>query len=622
MIIVTHRENSKMGKNSPSPNKTPAGFFRVKPAALVKYVKAGYKQTNHNGKPDPPGPYIRSTFRKSFKYWSLKGKYLNSKDANKLPADAFKTGNTPPPPSPGSAPQPSPGSAPPPSPGSAPQPAPGSTSPPASPLPTLPPGSPGSPPPTSPSLGPASPGPSPGPLPPSIPASPGPSVPAQPIFGIDPADAQKAALLAASNDPASALPGQVAAGNVVTVTTQAGGLMSGTPGPSSSSGSAAPPPAPTPGHGAIPGAGGATPSNLFGVPGGGGGGAGGAGLPTTTATGGAAGGGAGGGGGSIDYNKMTLALSHALQANKHLFATTPTTVVNPTPVTVNPTPVNVGGATVNVPPPAHPHKKTGVTPQEPKKISEDSRGESNRGEPRQIVDQSEIKQDDVLKANEVNRELGLTVQDESTATLRPLYGIAGAADHIPSVDEQLRSDIEFDLFNVVQPGHGLGSDNKMFLYQQARDNVIRYRQPMYTPNQYLGPSNYQHPLPWQWQNVKAVSDVTKSLAQVTERIRKVAALVDRMGEKTTEAFGRDVGEAPASISSSGLKRDKNSPFEPVIQLRHAWSPILDPVGKDLDQRRGYKRLFSALRDPDTIENQVRNGGPTLSKRRALEVILP
>ena len=303
-------------------------------------------------------------------------------------------------------------------------------------------------------------------------------------------------------------------------------------------------------------------------------------------------------GAGIDYDRVQQALSDAIQANAALFG-------NPGP--------NAPPFPRNRPPPPN-NRRVGADPPPPNR---GGGGEDNRV-PRDIVDKTETP----LTDNVGNRELGLQVLDESTATLRPLYGVGGGAQVIPPVNEQIRSDIEFDLFNLVQPGHGLGSDNKMFLYQQAREDLIRFKRPLYTPNVWLGPSNYQHPLPWQWQNVKAEGDVRGSLKMMNDSIRKIANLVDRMGERTTEVLGRDVGESPASISSSGLRRDANSPFEPVIQNRHNWTPILDPVGKDLDAQRGYKRLFSALRDPDAVETQVRNGGPTLRKRRALEVILP
>jgi hypothetical protein len=241
----------------------------------------------------------------------------------------------------------------------------------------------------------------------------------------------------------------------------------------------------------------------------------------------------------------------------------------------------------------------------------------NREEPRAIRDKESIVR------TQIGAESGGTlgyVHDEARPTLRPQYGIAGGASVVPTSIEQIRSDIEFDLFNLVQPGHGEGSDNKLFLYQEAWKKFIRFVDPTYSPNNWLGPSNYQHPLPWQWQNVKDSSDVTKYLEKIMKHTKENRQLLEKMGESSVHAFGRDIPEVAESRSSSGLLRDKRSVFEPIIHNKDPWTPALSPPGKDLD-RRGFKRLYSAWRDPDAREVQQHNGGPTLRKRRALEVIL-
>jgi hypothetical protein len=241
----------------------------------------------------------------------------------------------------------------------------------------------------------------------------------------------------------------------------------------------------------------------------------------------------------------------------------------------------------------------------------------NREEPRAIRDKESIVR------TQIGAESGGTlgyVHDEARPTLRPQYGIAGGASVVPTSIEQIRSDIEFDLFNLVQPGHGEGSDNKLFLYQEAWKKFIRFVDPTYSPNNWLGPSNYQHPLPWQWQNVKDSSDVTKYLEKIMKHTKENRQLLEKMGESSIHAFGRDIPEVAESMSSSGLQRDKRSVFEPIIHNKDPWTPALSPPGKDLD-RRGFKRLYSAWRDPDAREVQQHNGGPTLRKRRALEVIL-
>lgn len=237
----------------------------------------------------------------------------------------------------------------------------------------------------------------------------------------------------------------------------------------------------------------------------------------------------------------------------------------------------------------------------------------------------ENKADAPLTYHQIQAETGAdlgSVIDESTPSLRPQYGIGGAKSVIPSVEEQVRSDIAFDLFGQVQPGYGEGVNNKLFEYQQAREGKIRYQNPLYEPNTWLGPLNYQHPLPWQWENVKVFSDIAKSLKESADRNQKAVNLIIKMGEGSIRAFGRDTPEVSKSISDSGLKRDSRSPFEPVIQLTQPRQPFYAPVGKDLDRMQGYKRPFSAMRDPDTVERQSENGGPTMRKRRSLEVILP
>lgn len=223
--------------------------------------------------------------------------------------------------------------------------------------------------------------------------------------------------------------------------------------------------------------------------------------------------------------------------------------------------------------------------------------------------------------SQVDRELMGRVLDHSTPSLRPQYGIAGGESVVPPTIEQIRSDIEFDLFNLVQPGYGEGADNKLFLYQEAWKKFIQFAKPFYSPNNWLGPLNYQHPLPWQWQNVKDSADIARYMKKAAKRMESSARLIANAGEGSLGAFGKDVPEVAHSVSSSGLPRDPRSPFEPVIHNKDPWQPVIDPAGKDLERQRGWKRNFAAWRDPDVPDSQPYNGGPHLRKRRALEVIL-
>ena len=207
------------------------------------------------------------------------------------------------------------------------------------------------------------------------------------------------------------------------------------------------------------------------------------------------------------------------------------------------------------------------------------------------------------------------------ATLRPSYGIAGPGDIIPSKDEQLRSDIEFDMFSVVQPGFGEGVDNKLFLYEEARRKYIIEGGDMFSPGQWLGPTNTLQPLPWQWQNVKAKGDIDHYQSRVLQRQRNAMGAVRAFGAGSVSAMGYDHPQVVSETSSSGMPRPKESVLEPQIENRCAWIPDRDPAGYILN-RRGFKRLFSPWRSPYGRETQNDNGGPHLRKRRALAEIHP
>jgi len=58
---------------------------------------------------------------------------------------------------------------------------------------------------------------------------------------------------------------------------------------------------------------------------------------------------------------------------------------------------------------------------------------------------------------------------------------ANSALVIPRGLDQIRSDIEFDMFSVVRPGFGLGADNKMFAFENIRDKEIIGKGPLFLP---------------------------------------------------------------------------------------------------------------------------------------------
>jgi hypothetical protein len=207
-------------------------------------------------------------------------------------------------------------------------------------------------------------------------------------------------------------------------------------------------------------------------------------------------------------------------------------------------------------------------------------------------------------------------------TLRPQWGSAGVKDVIPSGKQQLRSDLEFDMFSVVGAGFGEGRDNKLFNQQQQRDKYILPLGKQYKPNAWDGPMNTQHPIPWQWQSVKDMNHVKRYIDRTVAESHHAMMTAIKFGEGSAAGYGRDVPEEPMHVSSSGLPRDIRSPFEPVIHNSDPMTPVLDPAGYLLQRTRGLKRPYSAWREPQKLETYRDNYGPHLNKRRSLEVVLP
>lgn len=215
----------------------------------------------------------------------------------------------------------------------------------------------------------------------------------------------------------------------------------------------------------------------------------------------------------------------------------------------------------------------------------------------------------------------LNEYDDSRSTLRPRYGILGPDQAIPGRRDQLMSDILFDTFSWVQPGFGNGRDNKLFNYQKFwEDELTAVGEGSYPlPDQ--GQVNWQHPMTWKWQPQMAWSKMDQFMKQEEMMQQKASKLATTYGEGSDGTLGRDVCEAPVSISASGLRRDSRSMFEPIIQLKDNFHPVMEAPGYRLRQQRGERRLFSPWREPQLREIQRHNGGPHLNKYRSMQVIL-
>jgi hypothetical protein len=215
---------------------------------------------------------------------------------------------------------------------------------------------------------------------------------------------------------------------------------------------------------------------------------------------------------------------------------------------------------------------------------------------------------------------GQATVDTTTASLRPKYGLLGPLDVIPSPFEQLRSDIQFDMFSWVQPGFGEGRDNKLFKFSQYNESDVQGTGKQFLPREDLGRINYQHAMPWQWQPVHDVNQSFALLRKEEDKAPEIVRLTRTLGEGASGVLGYDRPEVSNSVSSQGLNRDKRCLFEPTIQNSDPMHPVVDPPGYKL-QSRGFRRLFSPWREPQFPERQSMSTGPHLNKRRSLEVIL-
>lgn len=202
--------------------------------------------------------------------------------------------------------------------------------------------------------------------------------------------------------------------------------------------------------------------------------------------------------------------------------------------------------------------------------------------------------------------------ERTTPSMRPKAFLAGAEAVIPDGKSQLQSDVMFDMFSSVSPGFGQGRDNKLYVENEANQEFIRFRDPLYRPRQHSGHVNGIQPLPWQWQDVMPRHLVEGYFKQFNKRIDDLTAMISNVPERVVNTLPTDVVTVP---SSKGCYR-KPSPLEPIINNIQPWLAVQDPAGVFLN-KRGFKHTTSSWRDPKRLELDLPNTGPTLSQRRAL-----
>lgn len=204
----------------------------------------------------------------------------------------------------------------------------------------------------------------------------------------------------------------------------------------------------------------------------------------------------------------------------------------------------------------------------------------------------------------------------TTDTLRPTFGIAPANAVVPTRRQQVESDLLFNDFSTVAPGHGLGVTNKMFLMENARDNKIVYREPLAEPRKYDGPTGGVEVVPLQWQNQITRRDRNTLAAKAIAEEASGVLVETRAGFGSLNILGDDFGQFQ-NVSDKGLKRHAESPLEPVMRTPKAWERV-KPLPGIQWARKQFRRLFDAERYPERFEpNVAMEGGPTMNKRSSL-----
>ena len=209
----------------------------------------------------------------------------------------------------------------------------------------------------------------------------------------------------------------------------------------------------------------------------------------------------------------------------------------------------------------------------------------------------------------------------TTDSLRQTFEQATPEQVIAVSKQQLRSDIEFDMFSYVKPGFGNGPTNKLFNLQNARDAIVINDRSDMTPGQYLGPTDNIEPGPWQFQRVIPEKLWMGALGLKNNRLKLARSAADAYKDiGTSNLLGDDYGFG-SKLSAKGLPRRGGCVLEPVIRNDMHWTNTSTPTGYELNRKR--PRLGTdAQRYPEHLDSYTyAMGGPTTKRRRALGIVL-
>jgi hypothetical protein len=196
-------------------------------------------------------------------------------------------------------------------------------------------------------------------------------------------------------------------------------------------------------------------------------------------------------------------------------------------------------------------------------------------------------------------------------TLRAQYLVPGSDDLVLTEEEQLRGDVEFDLFSEVKPGFGLGEINKLHLQNEAWEKDIRFSGPLYTPSRPDGPEMGARPVRPELHRAQTASVQSLGYERLNNKIEAIYRYISSLPGGSTNSILPD--DNNSVVSSQGLKRRNPSPLIPVIDTHMNWRATKDLPGFMTNNRK-YRKLYDPRRDPwNLTPYQPGAGGPTYNK---------
>lgn len=210
------------------------------------------------------------------------------------------------------------------------------------------------------------------------------------------------------------------------------------------------------------------------------------------------------------------------------------------------------------------------------------------------------------------------VLDTGRASLRPQFLLGGEDAVRKTGVERMEMDVQFDMFDYVPDGFGLGAHNKMYVQEKNHERLIRYREPLYAPRREDGSEYIAVSFDERLEAAMKPGGVTNWMKRTSEELASLGSAIKRQKVASVDTLADDNN---AQRSSKGLRGRKPSPFETVINTKSPWIPTTEPAG--VFMKRQLKSVFNTQRTPQAnVEQNPHNGGPTLGKKEAMAIILP